>query len=214
LAPVPTPTVAMEALTKSLRFGPEADSPVERRAQARMLDRLVAGLELRIPGISAHSRRVSHYATGVALEMGFSRALVAKVRRAGELHDIGKVEMPADIVNKPGPLSREEFALVRRHPTVGARMVAPLGDEQLTAIVRHHHERFDGSGYPDGLSGKEIPLGARIVAVVDAFCAMIEPRPYRLARNEDAARAELLAEAGRQFDPACAEQARRLSRAA
>lgn len=191
----------MEALSKSPWFGFEADSPVERRAQARMLDRLVAGLEMRVPGISAHSRRVSRYATGVALEMCLSQTLVAKVRRAGELHDIGKIEMPADVVNKPGPLSAEELALVRRHPVVGAGMVAPLGDEQLTAIVRHHHERHDGGGYPDGLAGKEIPLGARIVAVADTYDAVTSVRPYRSAMGHREAVGLLLSEADGQLDP-------------
>ena len=104
---------------------------------------------------------------------------------------------------------------MRRHPVEGARLLAryvPSAD--VLAIIRSHHERWDGAGYPEGLRAEQIPLGARIVAVVDAFCAMIEPRPYRPTLDAAAARAELLAQAGRQFDPACAEQAHRLTGAA
>ena len=101
---------------------------------------------------------------------------------------------------------------MRRHPAEGARLVAPYAPSpDVHAIIRSHHERWDGAGYPDGLRAEQIPLGARIVALVDAFCAMIEPRPYRPTLDERAARSELLAQAGRQFDPACVEHAHRLT---
>jgi HD-GYP domain-containing protein (c-di-GMP phosphodiesterase class II) len=134
---------------------------------------------------------------------------------AAKLHDVGKLTIPPSILAKPGPLDNEEWAVMRRHPAEGARLVAPyVPSPEVHAIIRSHHERWDGAGYPDGLRGEQIPLGARIVAVVDAFCAMIEPRPYRPTLDEGAARAELLAQAGRQFDPACVEQAHRLTGAA
>ena len=168
---------------------------------SRLLDRLAAGLDASVPGTDAHCRRVARYAAGTARRMGLSREQVDLVRRAGVLHDIGKFETPAEIINKPGPLSREEFALIEQHSAAGAKLVAGLGDEALTAIVRHHHERFDGGGYPDGLVGKTIPLGARIVAVADTFDAVTSMRPYRPAIRHREALELLEVEAGTQLDP-------------
>jgi HD-GYP domain-containing protein (c-di-GMP phosphodiesterase class II) len=193
----------MEALAKSTSIEIELDlaPAIDPAAYARILRRLTAGLEVRVPGSAGHSRRVSRYAAGIARQMGLPREQVARVRRAAAVHDIGKLEMPARIVNKPGPLDADEFALVKRHAEAGERMVAGLGDEELTAIVRHHHERLDGSGYPDGLTGEEIPLGARIVAVADTFDALTSVRPYRSASRHRDALVLLSAEAGAQLDP-------------
>lgn len=186
-------TPAVIALDTGL--APALESP------ARVIERLAAGLEVRAPGTSGHARRVSGYAAGIARRIGLGREQVARVRRAAALHDIGKLEMPAEIVNKPGPLSAEEFAVVKRHPIAGERIVAKLGDERLATIVRHHHERFDGRGYPDGLAGEEIPLGARIVAVADTFDALTSTRPYRPASRHREALQLLGIEAGDQLDP-------------
>lgn len=191
----------MEALAKTPLLELEADLAFERQAHARTLVRLSAGLEERIPGVGGHCRRVARIAAGIAREMGLAREGVARVRQAAAVHDIGKLEMPVEIVNKRGPLSDEEFAIVREHATVGARLVAGLGDHELTAIVRHHHERYDGAGYPDGLAGTQIPLGARIVAVADTFDALTSARPYRSAKGHREALALLAAEAGTQLDP-------------
>jgi HD-GYP domain-containing protein (c-di-GMP phosphodiesterase class II) len=106
----------------------------------------------------------------------------------------------ATIINKPGPLSEGEYAMVQVHAEAGAEMLADL-DPELAPIVRHHHERFDGGGYPDGLAGEEIPLGARVVAVADTFDALTSSRPYRSARRRRQAMALLVAEAGTQLDP-------------
>jgi HD-GYP domain-containing protein (c-di-GMP phosphodiesterase class II) len=162
-----------------------------------------------------HALQVALLSVRIGTALGLRPRELQTLELAAKLHDVGKLAVPRSILAKPGPLDDEEWTVVRSHPAEGARLLAPyVPSDDVLAIVRSHHERWDGAGYPEGLREEEIPLGARIVAVVDAFCAMIEPRPYRLARDEDAARAELLAEAGRQFDPACAEQARRLSRAA
>jgi HD-GYP domain-containing protein (c-di-GMP phosphodiesterase class II) len=126
---------------------------------------------------------------------------VTKVRRAGAFHDVGKVEVPIEIINRPGPLSAEEFELVKRHAAVGARMLAESGDEELAAMVLHHHERYDGSGYPDGLAGEEIPLGSRIVAVADTIDAVTSARPYRPAMGPRKGLELLQREAGTQLDP-------------
>ena len=191
----------MEALAKSGFIEFDAEPAPDRQAHARTLERLGAGLDAHIPGIGGHCRRVSRYAAGIARGMALSREEVTRIRRAAAIHDIGKIEMPVEIVNKCGPLSAAEFEIVKKHANAGARLVAGLGDERLTAIVRHHHERFDGAGYPDGLAGKRIPLGARIVAVADTFDAVTSVRPYRPARSRREALDLIRAEAGAQLDP-------------
>jgi putative two-component system response regulator len=118
------------------------------------------------------------------------------------LHDIGKIGIPEAILQKPGPLSAEEWEVIRRHPEIGEVICRPLSfSERYTPIIRHHHERWDGAGYPGGLMGVAIPLGSRIVALADAFDAMTQDRPYRAAMPIEAAIDELRAGAGRQFDP-------------
>jgi putative nucleotidyltransferase with HDIG domain len=151
--------------------------------------------------IHLHSRRVADLSAAVAEWLGASPRGVARLRLAGLLHDVGKIHTPAAILDKRGPLTEAEYAVVKLHSEHGAAMVAPLGDQELTAIVRHHHERYDGRGYPAGLSGREIPLGARIVAVADTFDAVTSSRPYRPAIGEEEALDLLDAEAGSQLDP-------------
>jgi len=133
--------------------------------------------------------------------MGLERGDVARIRRAGALHDIGKAEVPLEVLGSPLPLADEEFELVQLHAVAGAKIVSALGDEGLAAMVRHHHERFDGRGYPDGLAGEAIPLGARIVAVADTFDAVTSARPYRPALDHSQALDLLESEAGVQLDP-------------
>jgi putative nucleotidyltransferase with HDIG domain len=191
----------MDALLKPGWTPLENDSAVSPDLQVRVLNRLAAGLEERAPGSAGHARRVAVYSAALAERVGLPSSQVERVRRAGALHDIGKVGTPVELVNKPGPLSAEEFAIVQRHSVSGARMVAGLGDEELAAIVRSHHERFDGRGYPDGLAGEEIPIGARIVAVADTFDAVASTRPYRLAMRASEALQLLDDEAGEQLDP-------------
>src|SRR5205814_6075914 len=119
----------------------------------------------------------------------------------GMVHDIGKIGIPDAILRKNGALSPEETALMRRHPLIGEQIVSSLRTaSSLRAIIRHHHERIDGRGYPDGLAGNEIPLLARIVSVCDAFDAMVSQRPYRAGRHPQAALRELRAGAGTQWD--------------
>jgi len=169
--------------------------------KARSLERLVLALESRAPGTVGHSRRVGIYAAGLARDAGLSRAEARRVKRAGTLHDVGKTKIPAEILNKSQPLSDEEHALVSSHAEIGAAMVADLADPDLTATIRHHHERFDGAGYPDGLAREEIPLGARLVAVCDTFDALTSRRPYRRAIGFPEALSLLDREAGSQLDP-------------
>ena len=169
---------------------------VMSRALGRMLDE-------RHPGLGRHVDEVAQLATACAQELGLAEEEIDHVRQAGELHDIGKVAIPKSILTKHGPLNEDEWEFMRRHTLVGERILAAAPSmEQVAAIVRSSHERWDGAGYPDGLAAKEIPLGARIVAVADAYCAMTEGRPYAQARSHADALAELRRYAGTQFDPA------------
>jgi len=172
----------------------------ERRAQ--LLTQLSAGLEARDSYTHGHSRRVTRYAAMIAKRMGLSKREAAKVRAAAALHDVGKLNTPRVLLHKPNRLTKAEFDVIKRHPGDGAEMVAKLGDAQLTAMVRHHHERLDGAGYPDRLSGDEIPMGARIIAVADTFDAITSTRSYRAANPHKKAMDILAREAGMQLDPA------------
>lgn len=169
--------------------------------KGRALERLVLALESRAPGTYGHAQRVGLYAGELARALGLGRAEARRVKRAGAIHDVGKTKIPGEILNKPGPLTVQEFVVVSRHAQIGAAMVAGLGDPELTAIVRHHHERFDGTGYPDGLAGEQIPLGARLIAVCDTFDALTTQRPYREPIGYPEALEVLDVEAGTQLDP-------------
>jgi HD-GYP domain-containing protein (c-di-GMP phosphodiesterase class II) len=162
---------------------------------------LVTALETRVPGAGGHSRRVAAQSRIVALQLGMSATEVRRIECAAHVHDVGKILVSPEILENPGGLTPYEYAEVQRHAVFGARLVAPLGAPELTAIVRHHHERLDGSGYPDGLRGEEIPVGARIVAVVDSYDALTSCRPYHEARSADEAVAVIEAEAGATLDP-------------
>jgi response regulator RpfG family c-di-GMP phosphodiesterase len=169
------------------------------------IEALASALEARDPYTQAHAGRIRDTAVALAVALHVPRDELRAVRLGSLLHDVGKIGIADSILSKPAPLSDSEVAIMRSHPLVGERMLA--GVEFLATalpIVRHHHERWDGAGYPDGLAGDEIPLGARIVSVCDAFDAITSDRPYRGAMSSEVACAEILREAGRQFDPACA----------
>ncbi len=175
--------------------------PADREATAALLTRLTNAFQALDAYTAGHSRRVARMATGLARSVGLASEQVSTIRAAAAIHDIGKLRVPSEILNKPASLSREEYELVKRHTVEGAAMVACLGDPELTAIVRHHHERIDGSGYPDALAGEQIPIGARIVAVADTYDAIIAPRPYRPGASHKYAISVLTKDAGTQFDP-------------
>jgi len=165
------------------------------------LERLAQVLEGQDRYLNGHSRRVARHATMIAREMGFRDEALERLRVAAALHDVGKLLTPSEILNKPARLTDEEFEVIKQHPGDGAAMVSVLGDDEIAAIVRHHHERLDGNGYPDRLAGERIPLGARIVAVADTFDAITSARAYRGAARHAKAIAILRKEAGRQLDP-------------
>jgi putative nucleotidyltransferase with HDIG domain len=138
----------------------------------------------------------------IARHLGIEDSARTIIRFGACLHDIGKVSIPEALLRKPGALTEEERAIMRTHPEVGAGILADIDTwEDVRLIVRHHHERFSGGGYPDGLRYSEIPFGARIVSVVDAFDVMRTGRPYQAARSTDWSLDELRRESGRQFDP-------------
>ena len=165
---------------------------------------LADALEVKDRYTRGHSMRVSQYSTTIANVLGLDADMVRQIGLGGHLHDIGKIGVREAVLNKPGPLTEEEYLHIMTHPVVGWRILSPLlGDAPMAlAIVRSHHERFDGRGVPDGLAGTAIPLEARIAAVADSFDAMTTGRPYRGARMElDAAIAEIARCSGKQFDP-------------
>ena len=168
---------------------------------------LARALEAKDAYTRGHSMRVSQYAVGTAQRLGFDGASLDGIRLGGELHDIGKIGTREAVLHKPGTLTDEEFRQITEHPVLGERMLLPLARESpdVLRIVRSHHERLDGRGFPDGLRGEMIPIEARIVAVADSFDAMTTERPYRDARQPDAAVAELRRVAGTQLDPAAVE---------
>lgn len=151
-----------------------------------------------------HSEEVAILSHILALALGLPPALADRIHIAGHLHDLGKLAVPDAILLKQGPLTAEEWAVVRRHPSVGAEIIAPvdyLAQSGIAAMVRNHHERFDGGGYPDGLSSQEIPLGSRIIALADSLSAMLQPRPYRAPLSFAEAMDEVDHNAGSQFNP-------------
>jgi response regulator RpfG family c-di-GMP phosphodiesterase len=166
----------------------------------------VNALESKDLYLKGHSARVSLYAGEIAGTMGVSPLQVFITRRAGILHDLGKLVILDSILHKPGRLTKEEYALITRHPLVAYKILKPLRFlAQEADAIKFHHERFDGKGYPDGLKGEEIPLPARIVTVADSFDAMTSTRPYRSALPHDVAMSEILRGKSAQFDPRVVE---------
>jgi diguanylate cyclase (GGDEF)-like protein len=169
-------------------------------------DVLLRALAERHPEMRCHFDGVAELARAVGDHMGLEGEALDQVQLAAELHDVGKVAIPDDILNKPGPLDDDEWAFIRRHTVVGERILAAAPALSAVAkLVRASHEHWDGGGYPDGTAGEDIPLGARIVAVCDSYDAIIADRPYRPARSPAEALAELRRCAGTQFDPAVVE---------
>ena len=164
---------------------------------------LVLAIEARDPYTRGHTERVTMYALEIARYLGMSEEEMEILRYAGEVHDVGKISVPDSILNKPGLLTPTERAMIELHPVKGAEMLEPLEFlKPAIPIVRHHHERYDGTGYPDGLSRDKIPVMARILACADSFDAMTSDRPYRRRKlTAEEALAEIKNNAGSQFDP-------------
>ncbi len=169
-----------------------------------ILELLVKTIEAKDPYTSGHSLRVAQFSRELAESLGLSSARVEEVETSALLHDIGKIDFAyTDLINSPSQLSDAEREIIRTHPERGARLLASISslNRNVLDAVRHHHEHYDGNGYPDGLAGTEIPVAARIIMVVDTVDAMLSNRPYRAALGPEQVMAELRRFSGRQFDP-------------
>jgi HD-GYP domain-containing protein (c-di-GMP phosphodiesterase class II) len=159
-------------------------------------------LDLKDLNTGVHSTRLAEWALHVASELGLERESLADMEVAALLHDIGKIGIADAILNKPAKLTPEEYEVMKKHPEFGWAVLRQVpGMERASLMILHHHENFDGTGYPGGLKGEEIPMGSRIVAVIDAFDAMVSTRPYRQGMPIEEAVRRLVAASGTQFDP-------------
>lgn len=162
---------------------------------------IIVSLEEKDSYTYGHSIRLAEYAVMLAAEMGLSEEEIREAELSALLHDVGKIGIPDSVLLKPARLTRAEFEIMKTHPVRSARIVEKISSlHHLLPGIKHHHERWDGHGYPDGLKGEEIPLYARLILVVDTFDAMTSTRPYRLALDKEVAIAELQRCAGTQFD--------------
>jgi diguanylate cyclase (GGDEF)-like protein len=193
------PDVIELAELRRLAHGPD------RAARFRAAASLAKAVDARDTYTGSHSSRVAELSAWIALRLGLDQEQVELTRLAGSLHDLGKLAIPEEILRKPGPLTQPERLVLERHPQIGHRMLESLGVDPVADWVLHHHERWDGSGYPDRLSGDAIPLGARIIFVADAYDAMTSDRAYRGRLTPRAAVEELERCAGSQFDPQIVE---------
>ncbi|MFZ5814929.1 MAG: HD domain-containing phosphohydrolase [Bacillota bacterium] len=172
------------------------------RAYMGTLEALSKALEMRDHEVEGHSRRVVQYTIALARQMNVPEHLMTPIIRGALLHDIGKIGIPDAILRKPGPLNEEEWLIMRQHPRIGYEMLKQIDFlKQAVPIILHHHERYDGTGYPGGLAEEKIPLGARIFAVADTYDAITSDRPYRKGRSHRAALEEIRRGCGTQFDP-------------
>jgi putative two-component system response regulator len=159
---------------------------------------LALSIEAKDPYTKGHCDRLSEYSVALARRLGVAPEHCVALRRAGVVHDIGKIGVPEHILIKKGPLTAEEWDVMKQHPVTGERICAPLRSFRLVLpIIRHHHEKLDGSGYPDGLKGEKIPLTARILQITDIYDALITTRPYRAALSHEVAMATMREEAKR-----------------
>lgn len=166
-----------------------------------VVDALAAAVDAKDSYTCGHSERVAEISLAIAKEMKLSHEEQYLIHIGAHLHDVGKIGIPDAVISKPGRLTNEEFTLVKEHPIIGYHIVSKVKILQtVSLIVRHHHERIDGGGYPDGLAGETIPLGARIVAVADAFDAMTTTRTYKVSMSIPEALQELINCSGTQFD--------------
>jgi diguanylate cyclase (GGDEF)-like protein len=177
----------------------------DRAARLRAAASLARAADARDVYSGSHSERVAQLASRLAGRLGLPREDVELTQLAASVHDVGKLALPEDLLHKRDPLTASDWATLRQHAQIGFRMLESLGAAPVADSVLHHHERWDGAGYPDNLAGDEIPIGARIIFVADAYDAMTSDRVYRPSRSEDEALAEIVACAGTQFDPSVVE---------
>ena len=184
------------------RFGRRSRPAANAALLDATVDALAGTLGLRDGHTAEHCDRVVLLARRIGRQLGLARLEQRDLDYAARLHDIGKVGVPDAVLHKRGPLTDDEWDVIRGHAVCGAKLVERIpGLDRVALIVRHHHERFDGDGYPDGMAGEAIPLGSRILGVADAYVAMTEDRPYRRRRPGFEVDRELRNGAGSQFDP-------------
>ncbi|SJZ63663.1 two-component system, response regulator RpfG [Lysobacter spongiicola DSM 21749] len=199
-------TVKQRALSLEQRLLSSMHEVEERERET--LSRLARAIEYRDSGTSAYLERMARVAALIAERLGLPEDEVRLIEMAAPLHDIGKIAIPDSVLLKPGPLDAEEVKVMQRHPGIGHELLVGSQNRFIQAgavIAFRHHERYDGSGYPDGLVGEDIPLEARIVAVADVFDALVSPRPYKPAWEIEAALSYLRDQRGRLFDPRCVD---------
>ena len=173
-----------------------------RAAFLNAITALAYALEAKDKYTSGHSQRVTKISVAIVKKLGMPQGSINEIRLAGLIHDIGKIGVRESVLNKPAKLTDDEFKHIKSHCEVGEHILTPIvEDEEILKMVRHHHERYDGTGYPDRLKGEQIPLGARILAVADTYDAMTSERPYREAMIDETAYAEIERCKGTQFDP-------------
>jgi diguanylate cyclase (GGDEF)-like protein/putative nucleotidyltransferase with HDIG domain len=177
----------------------------DRAARLRAAASLARAVDARDAYTGSHSQRVAQLAVRLAARLGLSREELELTQLAASLHDVGKLALPEDLLRKPAPLSEPDWATLKQHAQIGFRMLESLGVDPVAEWVLHHHERWDGTGYPDRLAGTEIPVGARIIFVADAYDAMTSDRLYRARCSDAEAVAEIVRCAGTQFDPSVVE---------
>jgi putative two-component system response regulator len=179
------------------------DAADQERISVATLDALVNALEAKDPYLRGHSARVADLSAGVAAQLGCDDELIEAIRTAGRLHDIGKIGIREEILNKQGPLTDEEYEHVKQHVVVGSQILAPLVHlQEVITYVRAHHERWDGFGYPDRLAGARIPLGGRVIAAVEIYDALTTARPYQEKMSADIAVERMRDLVGTVLDPA------------
>jgi HD-GYP domain-containing protein (c-di-GMP phosphodiesterase class II) len=194
------------AKSASIAIGNELRKLALEKSSIDTLVLLTNVLEAKDRYTKGHSIRVSEYSCEIAQRLGFSEKALMEIRYGAQLHDIGKIEIPDAVLLKRGTLTNGEYSLMKRHPVTSKNIVDHISFfNAIKGLFLHHHERFDGKGYPDGIRGRDIEIGARIIAVADAFDAMTSDRPYRKAMSRDEAIHILRDERGRQFDPLCVE---------
>lgn len=199
------PVIAQQAAAVLLQS--YVDAMAERQAKVvATIEALAAAVEMRDTVTGTHVRRVCHLATSCMERIDSDLAHNEEVRFGFTLHDVGKIGVPDAILNKPGPLDEDEWAVMQQHPEMGAKIVEPIGLSRATTdIILFHHERWNGSGYPNGLKGEDIPLTARAFAIADSYDAMTSDRPYRPRMSHTAALHEITSKAGTLYDPKIVE---------
>ncbi len=198
--------IELDRLQKNLAEEVEKKTKENEKLFIHVVSSLAAAIDAKDTYTNGHSGRVAKYAKEIARRTGYTEKEQNDIYMMGLLHDVGKIGVPDAVINKPTGLSDEEFDLIKNHPAMGARILGTIQEmPSLSRGARWHHEKYDGSGYPDGLKGEDIPKEARIIAVADAYDAMTSHRSYRSALTQEKVRSEIVKGKGSQFDPVFAD---------